>query len=162
MSAGSSKGNSPEMKKTYLIANIFWTVLATAVCMESWRYNVGGLHTPGPGFLPFYTGILLGFLAFISLLQTLREADGPASEIWGRIRFSKLALMVGALFIYVLLFNILGFVIATFLLLLILFRVIEPYGWKFVLLSSLITITGTYLFFVVLLESRLPKGVLGF
>jgi putative tricarboxylic transport membrane protein len=150
------------MRKTYLIANIFWMVLAVAVCLESWQYNVGGLHTPGPGFLPFYTAILLGILAFIALLQTLRESDGPASEIWGAVRFWKLTLMVGSLFAYVLLFNILGFVVATFLLLLILFRVIEPYGWRFVLLSSLITITGTYLFFVVLLESRLPKGVWGF
>jgi putative tricarboxylic transport membrane protein len=150
------------MKKTYLIANIFWMVLAIAVCLESWKYTVGGLHTPGPGFLPFYTAILLGTLAFIALLQTLREPDGPASEIWGGVRFAKLGLMIVSLFIYVLLFDTLGFVVATFLLLLILFRVIEPYGWRFVLLSSLITITGTYLFFVVLLESRLPKGIWGF
>jgi len=70
--------------------------------------------------------------------------------------------MLAALFIYVLLLNLLGFVLATFLLLLVLFRVIEPYGWKMVLISSLLTITGTYFFFVVLLESRLPRGLLGF
>jgi hypothetical protein len=34
--------------------------------------------------------------------------------------------------------------LATFLLLLVLFRVIEPYGWKMVLISSLLTISGTY------------------
>jgi len=73
-----------------------------------------------------------------------------------------LVFMLAALFIYVLLLNLLGFVLATFLLLLVLFRVIEPYGWKMVLISSLLTITGTYFFFVVLLESRLPRGLLGF
>jgi hypothetical protein len=56
----------------------------------------------------------------------------------------------------------LGFVLATFLLLLVLFRVIEPYGWKMVLISSVLTIGGTYFFFVILLESRLPRGFLGF
>jgi len=150
------------MKKTYILANVFWLILSVAVCFESAQYTIGGVHMPGPGFLPFYTAILLGILAFISLVQTMKEPDGPASEIWGGIRPGKLALMIASLFVYVLLFDKLGFILATFLLLLILFRVIEPYSWRFVVLSSLITITGTYLFFVVLLGSRLPEGFLGF
>jgi len=150
------------MKKTYIIANVFWMVLSIAICLESWRLDVGGLHTPGPGFLPFYAAILLGVLALISLIQILKETEGPATGIWGGGRWFKLVFMLVSLFIYVLLFNLLGFVLATFLLLLVLFRVIEPYGWKMVLISSLLTITGTYFFFVVLLESRLPRGFLGF
>jgi putative tricarboxylic transport membrane protein len=150
------------VKRTYIIVNIFWLVLSTAVCLESRRLNVGGVHTPGPGFLPFYTAILLGILALISLIQTWRVAKGPASEIWGSVRWFKLGLMLASLFLYTLLFSLLGFVLATFLLLLVLFRVIEPYGWKMVLISSVLTIAGTYFFFVILLESRLPRGFLGF
>lgn len=150
------------MKRTYIIVNIFWLVLSAAVCLESRSLKVGGLHTPGPGFLPFYTAILLGVLALISLVQTWRVAKGPASEIWGSVRWFKLGLMLASLFVYILLFSYLGFILATFLLLLVLFRVIEPYGWKMVLISSVLTIAGTYFFFVVLLESRLPRGFLGF
>ena len=150
------------MKRTYIVANVFWLVFSIAVCLESWRLNVGGLHTPGPGFLPFYTAILLGVLALISLMQTLKVVEGPASGIWGGIRWLKLGLMLASLFLYTILFSLLGFVLATFLLLLVLFRVIEPYGWKMVLISSVLTIAGTYFFFVILLESRLPRGFLGF
>ena len=150
------------MKRTYVVVNIFWLVLSTAVCVESWSLKVGGLHNPGPGFLPFYTAILLGFLALISLLQTLKESEGSASEIWGGIQFGKLAILLGALFLYVFLLDWLGFLLGTFLLLLVLFRIVEPYGWKTILLSSLLTTGGTYLFFVILLESRLPRGFLGF
>lgn len=150
------------MKRTYVVVNIFWLVLSTAVCVESWSLKVGGLHNPGPGFLPFYTAILLGFLALISLLQTLKESEGSASEIWGGIQFGKLAILLGALFLYVFLLDRLGFLLGTFLLLLVLFRIVEPYGWKTILLSSLLTVAGTYLFFVILLESRLPRGFLGF
>ena len=150
------------MKRTYVIVNIFWLVLSTAVCVESWSLKVGGLHNPGPGFLPFYTAILLGLLALISLLQTLKESEGPASEIWGGIQFGKLAILLGTLFLYVFLLDRLGFLLGTFLLLLVLFRIVEPYGWKTILLSSLLTIGGMYLFFVILLESRLPRGFLGF
>ena len=150
------------MKRTYVVVNIFWLVLSTAVCVESWSLKVGGLHNPGPGFLPFYTAILLGLLALISLLQTLKESEGPASEIWGGIQLGKLAILLGTLFLYVFLLDRLGFLLGTFLLLLVLFRIVEPYGWKTILLSSLLTIGGTYLFFVILLESRLPRGFLGF
>jgi putative tricarboxylic transport membrane protein len=150
------------VKRTYVIVNIFWLVLSTAVCVESWSLKVGGLHNPGPGFLPFYTAILLGLLALISLLQTLKGAKGSASEIWGGIQFGKLSILLGALFLYVLLLDRLGFLLGTFLLLLVLFRIVEPYGWKTVLFSSLLTTVGTYLFFVILLESRLPRGFLGF
>jgi putative tricarboxylic transport membrane protein len=150
------------VKRTYVVVNIFWLVLSTAVCVASWSLKVGGLHNPGPGFLPFYTAILLGFLALISLLQTLKESEGSASEIWGGIQFGKLAILLGALFLYVFLLDWLGFLLGTFLLLLVLFRIVEPYGWKTILLSSLLTVAGTYLFFVILLESRLPRGFLGF
>ena len=150
------------MKRTYVIANIFWLVLAAAVCCKSWTYNVGGLRNPGPGFLPFYTSILLGCLALISLSQTLKGPSGPASELWGGIRFGRLGLLIGTLFLYVILFDLLGFLLATFLLLLVLFRIAEPYGWKMVLASALLTTAAIYVVFVVLLESRLPKGFLGF
>lgn len=150
------------MKRTYVIVNIFWLVLSTAVCVESWSLKVGGLHNPGPGFLPFYTAILLGLLALISLLQTLKESEGPASEIWGGIQFGKLAILLGTLFLYVFLLDRLGFLLGTFLLLLVLFRIVEPYSWKIVLFSSLLTTAATYFFFVILLESRLPRGLWGF
>jgi putative tricarboxylic transport membrane protein len=123
---------------------------------------VGGLHNPGPGFLPFYTAILLGLLALISLLQTLKESEGSASEIWGGIQFGKLAILLGTLFLYVFLLDRLGFLLGTFLLLLVLFRIVEPYSWKIVLFSSLLTTAATYFFFVILLESRLPRGLWGF
>ncbi|MGA2465117.1 MAG: tripartite tricarboxylate transporter TctB family protein [Thermodesulfobacteriota bacterium] len=150
------------MKRTYVVVNIFWLVLSTAVCVESWSLKVGGLHNPGPGFLPFYTAILLGLLALISLLQTLKESEGPASEIWGGIQFGKLAILLGTLFLYVFLLDRLGFLLGTFLLLLVLFRIVEPYSWKIVLFSSLLATAATYFFFVILLESRLPRGFLGF
>jgi hypothetical protein len=70
--------------------------------------------------------------------------------------------MVAALFIYVALLERLGFMLDTFLLMLVLFRLLEPYRWTTVLLFSLFTMGAAYFFFVILLDSRLPVGVLGF
>ncbi|HTU02154.1 MAG TPA: tripartite tricarboxylate transporter TctB family protein [Candidatus Sulfotelmatobacter sp.] len=149
------------MRTTYLVANVFWLVLAASAAAEAWRLNVGGLHTPGPGFLPFYAALLLGGLALVALVQDFKEASGPASTIWGDMRMGKMIAMLASLFLYVFFLERLGFLVATFLLLLVLFRLLEPYRWTTVLLLSLVTMGAAYLFFVVLLDSRLPVGVFG-
>jgi putative tricarboxylic transport membrane protein len=150
------------VRKTYFFANLFWIALAVPAAVEAWRLHVGTLRAPGAGFLPFYAAILLGLLALASLVQDLKTMTGPASALWGGVRWGRWVTMVAALFLYVFLLERLGFFLATFLLMLVLFRLLEPYRWTTVLLFSLATMGAAYLFFVVLLESRLPAGPLGF
>lgn len=130
--------------------------------MESWRLNIGGFHQPGPGFLLFFAGALLGILALISLIQSMKERGPEGPGVWGGVSFLKLGLLVGALFVYTILLPKLGFLLDTFLLLLFLFRVVEPYRWRKVFFASLLTIVVTYIFFGIILESRLPEGFLKF
>lgn len=150
------------MKKTYFLANLFWIALAVPAGVEAWRLHVGTVRAPGAGFLPFYAAILLGALALVSLVQDLRTSSGPASTLWGGVRWGRWIAMVVALFVYVAVLERLGFFLATFLLMLVLFRLLEPYRWTTVLFFSLFTMGAAYLFFVVLLDSRLPVGPLGF
>jgi putative tricarboxylic transport membrane protein len=137
-------------------------VFSLTVCLESWRLDVGNLHAPGPGFLPFLTGLLLGGLAGIAFIQALKEKP---SQDRGFFSFGdyliKVGLLAGALVVYVLLLNTLGFLVGTFLLLLFLFRIMEPLGWKTVFLASIITLGAVYLLFDVFLGTRLPSGILG-
>jgi hypothetical protein len=146
------------VKKTYCFANLFWLALAILAAVEAWRLEVGSFHSPGAGFLPFYAAILFGVLAFVSLIQDLKEMVGPVTEIWGGVRWIRWITMVASLFVYVAVLEWLGFLLATFLLMLVLFRLLEPYRWTTVLFFSLATMGSAYLFFVVLLDSRLPRG----
>ncbi len=150
------------MRRAYLIANLVWLALAGAVCAESLRLRVGSFHAPGPAFLPFFAGALLGILSLISLVQTWREKEAGGTGPWRGTPFVKLGLLLGILFLYTALLNVLGFILGTFLLLLFLFRVVEPVGWKTVIMVTVLTMGGTYLLFVILIESTLPKGFLGF
>ncbi len=150
------------MKKTALTINLIWVLFSAAVCLESWRLGVGELHSPGPGFLPFLAGLLLGILAVIAFIQALKE---KASRDKGFLSFGnylvKVGFLAGALIVYVFLLNILGFLLGTFLLLLFLFRIIEPLRWRTVLLASLITLAAVYLLFDLFLGTQLPKGIVG-
>ena len=150
------------MRKAHIIANLIWLALAVAVGAESVRLKVGSFHTPGPAFLPFFAAALLGILSLISLIQTWREREEKGPGPWVGTPLVKIALLSGVLFCYTALLNVLGFLLGTFLLLLFLFRVVEPMGWKTVLIVTVLTMGGTYLLFGVLIESTLPKGFLGF
>ncbi len=150
------------MSVTHLIANLFWIAFSMAVCIESWHLKLGTFHKPGPGFFPFYAGALLGVLSLISLTKSLGEKKKVIPGIWTNVNVSKLALLVAVLFLYPILLNTLGFLLATLLLLLFLFRAAEPYRLRTVLFASLLTVVATYVIFVVLLECQLPKGLLEF
>jgi putative tricarboxylic transport membrane protein len=148
--------------KRSLFINLFWVVFSLAVVLESWRLDVGSLHAPGPGFLPFIAAGLLGLLAVIALIQS---GDGKRETEKGQAGFGgnllKVILLTGILVIYIYLLSVLGFLIDTFLLLLFLFRVMEPLSWKKVLLADLITLVAVYLLFEIFLGTPLPKGFLG-
>lgn len=148
--------------KRSLGINLFWVVFSLAVVLESWRLEVGSLHAPGPGFLPFIAAGLLGGLAVIALIQSLgdkKKAEKDGARFGANL--IRVILLTGILIVYIYLLNVLGFLIDTFLLLLCLFRVIEPMAWKTVFLASVITLIVVYLLFDIFLGTPLPKGLLG-
>jgi hypothetical protein len=137
-------------------------VFSLAVCLESWRLNVGDLHAPGPGFLPFIAGLLLALLSLIAFIQALKEKPSQEKSFvsFGH-NLMKVGVLSGSLILYVLLLNTLGFIIGTLLLLLFLFRIMEPLKWRTVIFASVITLAAAYLLFDFFLGTRLPKGFLG-
>jgi putative tricarboxylic transport membrane protein len=149
------------LKKQYLIADCVWLIFGVAVCVESWRLMIGTFNNPGPGFLPFWAGLLLSLLSLISLIRTAAtEEVGEEPSVWAGVNVCKLAIVMLALLLYVALLNTLGFFLCTFLLLIFLFRVAEPYRWSIVLSASVLSMAAVYVVFVLLMDVRLPSGIL--
>jgi hypothetical protein len=147
------------VKRTYLIAHGVWLVLALAVAAEAGRLGFGSFSRPGPGFLPFLAGAALATLALLALVQTAlaKPAADPKSGFRGA-DLIRIGTVAGVLFFYVFLWEVIGFLTATFLLLLFLFRCIEPLRWRTVFTAAGLTLAFTYLLFAVLLGARLPTG----
>jgi hypothetical protein len=147
------------VKRTYLIAHGVWLVLALAVAAEAGRLGFGSFSRPGPGFLPFLAGAALATLALLALVQTAlaKPAADPKSGFRGA-DLIRIGTVAGVLFLYVFLWEVIGFLTATFLLLLFLFRCIEPLRWRTVFTAAGLTLAFTYLLFAVLLGARLPTG----
>ena len=153
------------MKKTFLINDLVWIGFSGLVCYGGLKLGFGSFHQPHAGFMPFLSGLVLGLLALVDLLSGVVnhwKQEKMDKEIWANIHWEKLFLTLALLFIYTVLFNTLGFIIATIPLLFFLYRVMEPRPWWVVITASVITTGFFYLGFKVGLDSQLPRGFLGF
>jgi len=146
------------------LSGFFWLAISILVCIESIKSGIGTFRSPGPGFLPFWSGVALGTFAIILIASDiLREKVGQKNiNLWGGKRWSNVILILVSLFAYALLLPRLGYLITTFGLMVFLFSLIgRPRLWVQGV-SALITVLATYIIFYVWLNVQLPKGILGF
>ena len=153
------------MKKYDRVWGWLWFVLGLGICAESIRLNLGTLHKPGPGFLPFLTGAFLGTLGLIlglsSVSNEFKEEDS-GNKTWIKGKEKNILLPLSALFGYILLLDFLGFLFTTFVFLFFLFKLAEPKRWFFPLYLAGGTAVLSYLIFSVWLQCQFPKGVFKF
>jgi len=134
-------------------------MLALAVAAEAGSLGFGTFARPGPGFLPFLAGIFLAVLAGVGLIQTVVQKPATAAGSGFRAAdILRIGLVSAVLFVYVFLWDVIGFLASTFLLLVFLFRCVEPLKWRTVFVASGLTLAFTYILFSVLLGARLPAG----
>jgi putative tricarboxylic transport membrane protein len=140
------------------VSALFWLTLAIVVAVQSFALKLGTLNHPGPGFFPFWGAVVLGVLSVILLVGARTRAALPSADA---IRSWMLIVVAGALLGYVLLLEILGFVIVTFLFLLLLFRLVRK-GWTTSGLAALAGASASYALFQLWLKAQLPRGPFGF
>jgi|MudIll2142460700_1097286.scaffolds.fasta_scaffold337210_2 putative tricarboxylic transport membrane protein len=140
---------------------LFWLALSIVICVLALRLGIGTLHTPGPGFLLFWSGILLGILAIIlRLLDYSKKKDrGRTIDLWKGLKWHKVISVAIAMSIYILLLHRIGYLIMTFGLLVFLFRIVERSKPGAEVVFALITVITTYLLFYVWLDVQLPRGL---
>jgi putative tricarboxylic transport membrane protein len=126
--------------------------------------EIGDWSEPGPGFMPFWSGVVLTVMAVFLLLGSFKRKEWQVmppffrlADSWKRVLLAFLA-MVG----YLLLFNPLGFTLVTFLFIAFLLKTIFPQSWKRTLIVAAVTAILARLIFINFLETQLPLGVLGF
>lgn len=141
---------------TKVKSGCFFFGLSLLMLWESLRLGLGTATEPGPGFLPFCAGAILAVLslAFVYTGWRFRKSQQPHSR--------RVIVALVSVFVYSLVLDYLGFIIATFLLVAILFHLGEPRRWwVLIAMSASVTFLG-YFFFGTVLHVFFPKGLLGF
>lgn len=142
------------------IAGLIFLIVSASVMVESARLSFGDIRNPGPGFVPFFLGLLMAILSIF--LFAVPEPRPGVEDLWkARERAMNILYVFVALMIYLLAFKLIGFFIATFLLMTCLFKIAGEKGYRRGILISLVTMVVLYLFFYKLLNIPFPRGILG-
>ena len=145
------------------LSGLFGLAISIFVCIEAIRSDIGTFQTPGPGFLPFWIGVVLGVLAMmLVVVSILREkVDGRIMDIWKGIKWRNVVLVLASLFLYAIILPRIGYLIATFGLMTLLYGMMgRPRLWVQIM-SAFVTVLVSYIIFHFWLKVSLPKGVFG-
>jgi hypothetical protein len=162
------------MSKSQSIANLITIALGIFVSYHSYHsLKLGILITPGAGFLPFLCGIALIVLGIVWRLQNLPpKAPSPTIESDGTPKATaceaeptslpgsgwKMYLAFAVTVIYSILFERIGFFLATLVFMLGWQVVVERERWlKAVIITALCTV-AMYSLFRLLLHVELPPN----
>jgi putative tricarboxylic transport membrane protein len=150
------------MKKLDRWSSIFWLVLSIGVCIRAYQLGMGSMHNPGPGFLFFWCGVILGGLSLLVLVPAFKgPIPGGEKKAFGNVNWRKVVAVIAGLVGYGLLLEWIGFLISTALFIGFLLTSIEAKRWAVVITVALASTALTYLLFEILLQARLPRGFLG-
>ncbi len=140
------------------VASCLLLLLGIGITAEALRLPYTSIVGPGPGFFPFWIGVLMILLSAL-LFFTTRRPDHPFIEPGARV--GRVAL-VGASFLgFILALEHLGLLIAAGLYAAFLVGVVEHRSWRCWLLTGVLIGGGCFLLFAYLLGVPLPKGPLG-
>jgi len=131
------------------------------VVLEAYKLDFKSGYGAGSGFFPFWLGAATVILGAILTLHALRH-PADASPNSAQVSWSKKKLLAySALLVFVLSLEFLGFIIA-FAFLVAFLLILEGENWRRAVLTALASGMAFYLFFIRLLEVKLPAGPLGF
>jgi len=146
-------------------SSVFWALVGILFCIGGIHYGLRRSGIPGPGFLPFVTGLILVALSLILLISSFLRKTGGAtlaeSLLPDRQALKRILRALGALCFYALAIERLGFAMTTFLFMVVILT-LEPRRWTFILPAALGAAAFFFFLFKVLLRVPLPPGILGY
>lgn len=150
------------MQKSDFFSTLFLLWFSIYVAFTSHTLGLGTLEKPGPGFFPFGGAMIVGINAIVILYGVLSKRGLERAVGAEKTRRWSVACVLGAIVVFALLGETLGFFLCTFLMFLFFFRVVSSQSWSKTIMVALCAAVGSYIIFEVLLNAQLPKGFLTF
>ncbi len=147
------------MKISDVGSALFLMALGAFMAWQAQKLSLGTPRMPGPGFFPFWLSILLLLVALVILWQGIK---GKPGETKGSLKWGRVILALGAIFIYALVLEQIGYLICTFVLMTFLLIMMGKKAWWFAPSVSAVITLASYVLFKVWLEVLLPRGLIGF
>lgn len=131
----------------YMVIGLFFSIVAS-------NYSMGTAAKMGPGYFPFYLGILMFLLGLLVAVKAFSAK--AAIEAIPKFNWKIIAQITGAVVLYGLLLPRLGFLIAVVVLVFVAASASREFTWKGTALNAAFLVTFTYSVFVVGLKLQFP------
>ena len=145
------------------VSSVFWLSFGASVIYFSRKLGLGTVHHIGPGFLAFWSAILICCASLAILVISRKRVRGDEQKkkyIWAGLHWRKTIVVATVLFVYVLAFPRIGFIISTTFFLFILLRAIDPVKWWVAVLVSILASFLSFSFFDLWLQVQLPHWLI--
>ena len=131
----------------YMIIGLFFAIIAT-------QYQMGTAAKMGPGYFPFYLGILMTLLGLLVLVKSFSAT--AVIESIPKFNWRIIIQITGSVVLYGLLLPRLGFLIAVVALVLVSASASKEFTWKGSLINAAFLVAFTYSVFVMGLKLQFP------
>jgi len=154
------------MNKGNMVFSIICLGASLWLILESFNYNYIVKYTPGPGFFPFWLGLILSVFSIALLIETLTKKGGknlkeprclPGKQALYRV--GEITLLTAG---FALLMTSLGFVLSVILFVSVILFFMEKVPVVRCVITGLIMSACVYLIFEYWMDIGLPAGYWGF
>jgi hypothetical protein len=123
----------------FIVVGAFFAIIAT-------QYRMGTAAKMGPGYFPFWLGVLMAFIGLLLLFNSLsKKTEEEEMPKWD---FKIMLWITGSVVLYGILLPTMGFIFAIFALVFASASVSHDFGWKGTALNAVFLVGFTYLAFV--------------
>ena len=152
------------MNRADTVAGVAFAAVGLFMIVETFKtpYLLEGV--PGPAFLPRWIGIALMGVGAVIAVNAIRARLPLESRVpWpDAVGWRRVALMLGALAVSLLVLEKLGFLLTTTLFVAVVIFGLGVRSWAMLVSVPLIAAIALYVVFAVWLSVPLPKGILDF
>ncbi|MBR1920139.1 MAG: tripartite tricarboxylate transporter TctB family protein [Spirochaetales bacterium] len=145
------------MKKISLVISVIMIAISLLIIVTAMSYPKSNAGVPGPGFFPTVLSVIVICLSF-ALIITQRKAEDVPVVLFSREQL-PVYLSMGLVFVYLIMLNIVGFMISTPLFLIAVMKLFKVRKLWVILAVAFCTTVATYIVFTKVLSVILPSGM---
>jgi putative tricarboxylic transport membrane protein len=147
------------LNNSELWGGVVGLTLGVFVVWAGLQLRLGTINDPGSGYVLFYTGLLMCVFSLTIMVSAVTEGGPTIRSLWEGTRWTKPLVVIGCLAAFSVLFEPLGFLLASIPLLLLLLRVIDPVRWTLAIPLAILAPLGIWWVLKRALLIQLPTGI---
>ncbi|MES3003911.1 MAG: tripartite tricarboxylate transporter TctB family protein [Pseudomonadota bacterium] len=140
--------------KKDFFAGLLYIAVGAGFAIGATHYNHGEAARMGPGYFPFWLGVLLAAVGVFVTIAAIRP--GAAMENFPKMDFRPLAWILGSLVLFAFILQPLGLALSIFILVMISSVASHEFAWKGALLNALLLLAIALGAFIYGLHLQLP------